>query len=153
MDNEKDGVPAKKAKTLCKYKNTWEEGCLYITKSNVSQNHAFCKICRTDFSIGHGGKTDVSQHEKTNKHKRAQEAQKHASPMTAFVNRNVSEADKVIKAEVKMSMLCAKNNVPFSFCDDFNRSVADMFPDSAIARKYSAGKTKATQLIKGRLKI
>nr|XP_054588381.1 uncharacterized protein LOC129153197 [Nothobranchius furzeri] len=48
-----------------------------------------------------------------------------------------------------MAMLCAKNNVSFTFCDDFNKCVAEVFPDSAIARKYSAGKTKSTQLIKG----
>ncbi|MEQ2282334.1 hypothetical protein AMECASPLE_039478 [Ameca splendens] len=48
-------------------------------------------------------------------------------------------------------MLCAKNNVAFNFCDDFNKCVAEMFPDSAIARKFSAGKTKATQLTKAKL--
>ncbi|XP_047236692.1 uncharacterized protein LOC124877498 [Girardinichthys multiradiatus] len=69
--------------------------------------------------------------------------------MTTFVTRNTTEADQVINAEVKMAMLCAKNNVAFNFCDDFNKCVAEMFPDSAIARKFSAGKTKATQLIKG----
>lgn len=47
------------------------------------------------------------------------EPQKHAQPMTAFVTTNISEADQVTKAEVKMSMLCAKNNVALSFCDDF----------------------------------
>ncbi len=93
----------------------------------------------------------MSQHDKSAKHKRAQEAQKHAQPVTSFVTTNVSKADQVTKAEVKMSMLCAKNNVALSFCDDFNHNVADMFPDSAIARKYSAGKTKATQLIKGKI--
>eukprot|EP00064_Thunnus_orientalis_P000223 superscaffoldBa00000010_g223 len=49
-----------------------------------------------------------------------------------------------------MSMLCAKSNVAFSLCNDFNCSAADMFPDSAIAWKYSTGKTKVTQLIKGK---
>ncbi|KAJ8290639.1 hypothetical protein GJAV_G00015650 [Gymnothorax javanicus] len=73
--------------------------------------------------------------------------------MTTFITRNVTEADQVTNAEVKMAMLCAKNNVAFSFCDDFNKGVADMFPDSAIARKYSAGKTKATQLIKGAIAV
>lgn len=67
-----------------------------------------------------------------------------------MVNRASSEADQILKAEVKMSMLIAKNNVAFSFLDDFNRSVADMFPDSAIAKKYTLGKTKATQIIKGK---
>ncbi|XDV11443.1 hypothetical protein PO909_000382 [Leuciscus waleckii] len=47
-----------------------------------------------------------------------------------------------------MAMLVAQKNFPFAFCDDFTASVAGMFPDSAIARKYSSGKTKTTQLIK-----
>lgn len=62
------------------------------------------------------------------------EAQKHAQPMTAFVTTNISEADQVTKAEVKMSMLCAKNNV-------------------ALKRKKNGktGKTKATQLLKDKI--
>ncbi|MEQ2313026.1 hypothetical protein AMECASPLE_037393 [Ameca splendens] len=68
--------------------------------------------------------------------------------MSTFVTRNTTEEDQVINAEVKMAMLCAKNNVAFNFCDDFNKRVAEMFPDS-IARKFLAGKTKATQLTKG----
>lgn len=73
-------------------------------------------------------------------HKRGLQAQKHAQAMSAFVTRNATEADQVTRAEVKMAMLCAKN-----------KCVADMFPDSAIARKYSTGKTKATQIIKDKL--
>ncbi|KAJ8333719.1 hypothetical protein SKAU_G00410380 [Synaphobranchus kaupii] len=48
-----------------------------------------------------------------------------------------------------MAMLVAKQNVPFSFNDDFNKSVKDMFPDSNIAKQYSCGRTKATQIVKG----
>ena len=53
---------------------------------------------------------------------------KHAQAMSAFVMRNAKEADQVTSAEVKMAMRCAKNNIPFSFHDDFNKCVADMFP-------------------------
>ena len=92
----------------------------------------------------------MRQHENSMKRKRALEAQKHAPSMATFITRNVTEADQVTSAEVKMAMLCDKNNVAFSFCDDFNKCGAAMSPDSAIARKYWAGKTKATQLIKGK---
>ncbi|KAL6459468.1 hypothetical protein MHYP_G00329400 [Metynnis hypsauchen] len=112
-------------------------------------SYSFCKICSCDFSVSHGGRNDVRQHEQSAKHKRGLKAQKYAQEMSPFVARNTTEADKVINAEVKMAMLCAKNNVAFTFCDDFNKCVAEIFPDSAITRKYSAGKTKATQLIKG----
>ncbi len=150
---EKEGTPAKKPKPSCKYRDQWDNGFIFLKKSRVGDSHAFCKICNCDFSIAHGGRNDVCQHEKSAKHKRGLEAQKHAQAMSAFVTRNATEADQVTSAEVKMAMLCAKNNIPFSFHDDFNKCVADMFPDSAIARKYSTGKTKATQLIKGKLAI
>ncbi|RXN02294.1 AC9 transposase [Labeo rohita] len=146
---EKEGTPAKKPKPSCKYHDQWDNEFIFLKKSRVGDSHAFCKICNCDFSIAHGGRNDVCQHEKSAKHKRGLEAQKHAQAMSAFVTRNATEADQVTSAEVKMAMLCAKNNSPFSFHDDFNKCVADMFPDSAIARKYSTGKTKATQHIKG----
>ena len=44
----------------------------------------------------------------------------------------MSEADQVTKAEMKMTMLVAKNNIYFAFCDGFSKSVANMFPDPAI---------------------
>lgn len=128
-ERERDGVgvPAKKAKTLCKYLNKWEEAYPYLTKSNIGQSHAFCKICYNDFSVSHGGKSDVSQNDKSAKHKRAQETQKHAQPITSFVTTNVCEAAQVTKAEVKMSIFAPKIMCALSFCDDFNRNVADMF--------------------------
>ncbi|XP_070408565.1 uncharacterized protein [Nothobranchius furzeri] len=149
MDGSEEGIPAKKSKKSCKYLEKWDSEFTFLKKSRMGHSHAFCKICSCDFSVSHGGRNDVSQHEKSTKHKRWLEAQKHAQTMSAFVTRNTTEADQVINAEVKMAMLCAKNNVSFTFCDDFNKCVAEMFPDSAIARKYSAGKTKSTQLIKG----
>ena len=71
-----------------------------------------------NFSVTHGGKNDVLQHQDTTKHDKAKKAQQHAPSMSSFVVRTVTEADQVSKAELKMSMLIAKNNIPFSFSDD-----------------------------------
>ncbi|KAL6476210.1 hypothetical protein MHYP_G00147090 [Metynnis hypsauchen] len=149
MDLTREGSPAKKAKRTCKYLDEWDWEFTFLKRSMKGHSYSFCKICSCDFSVSHGGRNDVRQHEQSAKHKRGLKAQKYAQEMSPFVARNTTEADKVINAEVKMAMLCAKNNVAFTFCDDFNKCVAEIFPDSAIARKYSAGKTKATQLIKG----
>ncbi|XP_033009965.1 uncharacterized protein LOC117049419 [Lacerta agilis] len=149
MDGGGEDIPLKKAKKLCKYLEKWESEFSFVKKSRVGHGHAFCTICSCDFSVYHRGRTDVTQHKKSAKHKRRLEAQKHAPTMSASVTRNTTEADQVLNAEVKMAMLCAKNNISFTFCDDFNKCVADMFPDSAIARKYSAGKTKTMQIIEG----
>ncbi|XP_034965228.1 uncharacterized protein LOC118082233 isoform X2 [Zootoca vivipara] len=149
MDGGGEDIPSKKAKKLCKYLEKWESEFSFVKKSRVGDSNAFCTICSCDFSVSHGGRNDVAQHKQSAKHKRRLEAQKNAPTMSAFVNRNTTEADQVINAKVKMAMLCAKNNISFTFCDDFNKCVADMFPDSAIARKYSAGETETMQIVKG----
>ncbi|XP_060125482.1 uncharacterized protein LOC118081165 isoform X3 [Zootoca vivipara] len=149
MDRGGEDIPSKKEKTMCKYLERWDSEFSFLKKSRLGHHYAFCTICSCDFSVSHGGRNDVTQHTKAAKHKRGVEAQKHAPTMSTCVTRNTEEADQVINAEVKMAMLCAKNNVPFTFCDDYNKCVAEMFPDSAIARKYSAGRTKTAQIIKG----
>lgn len=67
--------------------------------------------------------------------------------MDSFLIRGQIEADLVTKAECKMAMLIAKNNWPMAFSDDFSKSVAAMFPDSDITKKYSSGRTKTTQIL------
>ena len=42
----------------------------------------------------------------------------------------------------------AQHNIAFAAADHFSKMVPLMFPDSAIAKKYSAAKTKTTQIIK-----
>lgn len=115
----------KKQKKACKYLEIWDSKFTFLKRSRVGNSQAFCKICNCDFSVSHGGRNDVSQHEKSTKHKRKLEAQKHTQAMSTFVTRNTTEADQVINAEFKMAMLCAKNDVAFTFCDDFNKCVAE----------------------------
>ena len=92
-----------------------------------------------DFFVSHG-KCHVSQHDKSAKHSRTQKAPKPVLTMTAFIATNVSEADQVTKAELKMSAFCAKNNAASGFYDDFNNSVADIFQEPTITLNYSVGK-------------
>ena len=44
-------------------------------------------------------------------------------------------------------MFVARNNEPFSICDGFSKTGRDMSPDSELAKKYGAGKTKTTEII------
>lgn len=135
---------------------TNEEVCVeisfpFLVTSHVSKYYAFCKLCQADLSVEHGGKNDVSKHANCSKHTQTVEAQRGTANIGSFLLRGVSEADKVMKAEVQMAMLVAKSNISFSLCDDFSKSVADMFPDSAIAWKYASGRTKTTELVKGKI--
>ena len=66
--------------------------------------------------------------------------------------KGLEESDKLIYAEAKFAMFVVKNNLPFSICVEFLKIVSDMFPDSELAKKYAAGKTKTSQIIKGKRK-
>lgn len=108
-------------------------------------------LCRVDFCVGHGARNDITQHEKALKHQRAKERSKHTSGISNFIiSASGGEAEQVMRYEVKMAMLIAKKNVSLSFLDDFNKCVNGLFLDSAIAKKFAMGKTKATQIIKGK---
>lgn len=87
------GLRAKKFMFLCRCLTIWEEIYPYLTKSFVDQNHAFCKLCCIDFSIGHDEKSDVTQHDTSAKHKGAQESQKHTASLTPFMSRKICEKD------------------------------------------------------------
>ena len=57
----------------------------------------------------------------------------------------------MIAAEGMFSLMIAKHNLPFSVADHFSELVKNMFPDSEIAKKYGAARTKATCMIRGNI--
>ena len=61
-----------------------------------------------------------------------------------------NEVETVIYEETKFAMYAAKNDEPFSICDGFSKIVSNMSPDSKLTKKYGAGKTKTTQITKGK---
>ena len=42
-----------------------------------------------------------------------------------------------------------QHNLSFATADHFCKNVSKMFPDSTIAKKFSCGKRKTTQIVKG----
>ncbi len=65
----------KEDKYFCKFNNSWTEEFNLLSQSHVNNAHAFCKVCHTDFNIGHGGENEISQHIKSQRHISAAEAQ------------------------------------------------------------------------------
>ena len=56
---------------------------------------------------------------------------------------------QVTRAEVKIAVLMAENNIPLTFSNHLSRVLLKLFPDSKIAQKYSAAATKTTCMING----
>ncbi|KAJ4927154.1 hypothetical protein JOQ06_014890 [Pogonophryne albipinna] len=136
-----------KKKYLCKFQLLWKEEFIFVTESFRGKGKAFCKYCKVDFSFAHGGRTDVKHHEDAEKHKKSAKQLQGQKSIASLLGKG--RPDPVVYAEVKMSMLVTKQNIPFTFTDEINKSLKDMFPDSEIAKQYSCGRTKATQIVKG----
>ena len=58
--------------------------------------------------------------------------------------------DSQIEAEARWSFFVAKHNLT---SDHANHLFSQMFPDSAIAKQFGCGRTKATAIIKGALAL
>lgn len=51
------------------------------------------------------------------------------------------------RAEVKLAVLLAHHNVPLAVMDHLPPLLRDIFPDSKIAKGFSAARTKATSIV------
>ena len=54
---------------------------------------------------------------------------------------------QVSRAEEKIAVLMAENNIPLAFSNHLSRMLPKLFPDSKIAQKYSTAATKTTCVI------
>ena len=137
----------KRKKYTCKFNQEWKSEFAFLTTRFKGTGYALCKVFPADFSVEHGGRTDIKHHANTGKHKKAVAASESQPSIAGLLGKG--RPDAVIYAETKMAMLVAKNNIPLSFTDEINKSVRDMFPDSDVAKKYACGRTKAAQILKG----
>ena len=60
-------------KRKCKFTEALQEKFRFL-KPSASEWEAFCTVCNVTFSVAHGGSADVTVHERTERHKRAQRA-------------------------------------------------------------------------------
>lgn len=141
-----DKMPPKPRKQTFKpeYTKRWH----FIVKSSRNSSSARCTLCCSDFSIAHGGKSDIDGkggHLHTAKHKNAATAAENSHSIMA----HFTKPDyRVIRAETLMSCFLIEHNLPFSAADHLSHLVKAMFPDSNIASKFSCKRTKATSITK-----
>ena len=103
-------------------------------------------LCQSDFSIAHGGRSDVTTHVNGKHHKENYSAASSSGSIKAHFQSKVS--DKQIKAEARWSLFIAKHNLAFMASDHANRLFPKKFPDSTIAKKFACGRTKTTAIVK-----
>lgn len=98
-------------------------------------------LCSSDFSIAHGGKHDVTTHISGKQHKQNASAASSSGTLSSMFQAQL--CDSQIEAEARWSLFVAKHNLAFSTSDHANKLFPKIFPDSAIAKKFFCGRTKA----------
>lgn len=140
--------PPKKTKRLCTFRDDWKKSYQWLTKGD-SEFYARCKLCNKDFSISHGGLSDVKQHDKGSEHKRRSTAGITSQVMSNFFTKqNTVEADNVTLAEVASTFHCVKHNSSYNAQDCANKLLPQILPDSNIAKKVCCGRTKSEAIVK-----
>ena len=124
-----------------------------IEVSTLGNTFARCVYCKTDVSIAHSGIYDIQRHCRKNIHQQHEAAAKTAAKcasITSFMpSQNVKmEEEPTIRAEVMLTELTVRTNLPLSTADIISRTVKSAFPDSKIVQNYSCCRNKATAIIK-----
>ena len=139
---------SKRKRYFSTYQKSWESEFKWLKDSDRGTSHAFCSLCISHFYIGSSAKADVIRHAKTQNHIKLLNAQNQSKSISSFLpSSKTALNDKITNAEVLYSNFIAEHNVPFTLADHFTKLCKKMFPDSEIAKGYSCGRTKTTQII------
>jgi len=141
-----DEPKKKKQKVLQKYLPGYQIKYPVIRRSSVSDNHAYCTVCRCDFNVGHGGIGDVEKHVRTTKHvAKAGCSASSGRPIQHFFTN--SNDLSVIRAETLFTEFLVEHNLPLACSDHTGKLFRKMFPDSAVAAKYGSARTKTACIV------
>ena len=119
----------------------------YITKSPKGPNYVHCTACNGDIKISHGGKSDITEHIETKKHRDFVENLKKIPKIGTFFNTSDS-GNEVTTAECLFASFILEHNLPIAIADHAGQLFKKMFPKCDTAKKFACGRTKTTAIIK-----
>ena len=115
---------------------------------STREHYAYCKYCKQDFSIQHGGRDDCRRHIKSKKHVDYSKLQSGNHKVSSFFETKESPIElQVTNAEVLFTNFLIEQNVPIAVSDHAGSLFRKMFPDSEIAKKYWCARTKTSAII------
>ena len=112
------------------------------------QFHFLCTVCNKHMSCSHQGLFDVKRHVQASSHQAAYKdciCEKQSSVSSFLAADPIQE--KVMAAEVKLTVFLAENHLPMAVADHASRLFKSTFPDSQIAKKITYGRTKASAVL------
>lgn len=114
-----------------------------IIASRKGEAHAFCSVCRCDFTVSHSGRGDILKHVQTKKHQDGVKCVNSNRKLDFSVKNDTS----VIRAECYFTAFIVEHNLPLSCADHAGPLFRKMFPDSDISKRYSCARTKSSSIL------
>lgn len=125
----------------------------YCERSQEIQNHAYCRVCKKNFSHSARGISDLFQHSSSAKHNRNMADKINVNQLT-FQTMDYPENNgfqKPIKlwsarnqttlAEIVWSIRNIQCNMSGNSCDGLGNTFKTMFPDSKIDNDFTSSST------------
>lgn len=140
------GLATKKRR--CVFSSGWTATYSWLRPVDGEADRAFCILCKSSFSVGHGGEYDVKRHGACESHrKRAQQQETCKSMQSFFIKPNDPQLDKISAAEVTSIYHAVQHAHSYRSTDCNNKLAPVIFPDSEIAKKIACGRTKAASIV------
>ena len=80
----------------------------FMTSSQTGKYYAFCKICRLNFKINRGGRTDIVKHVSTDNHKKNIDSENAISDASkAMMSAMFIKSDDIQTAKAEVSLSCS----------------------------------------------
>lgn len=104
-----------------------------------------CLACLKIMKCEHQGVRDIQLHCSTKGHRKRVNAVTSQQTLQFGVSAAASDIDRKVKA----AQCLVQHNLPHSTADHIGPLLKSIFPDSAIAKKYTSVQTKATYILNG----
>lgn len=120
----------------------------WIAKALSDEMKAFCKVCRKEFGVSHGGEADVRLHASSKLHStNTATLQTNTLVSSFFKKQDDSMYDKIAAAELTSVFHCVTHQQSYRSLDCTMKLTPKLYSDSATAKLVSCGRTKAEALV------
>lgn len=135
-------TPPKVKKRYCCFQDEWltdESFSQWLRKEDDTT--AFCKMCRTTFTIKHDGVKAIKHHQQTTGHVRKCQSASQSSLLSKFfIKIGSAEEEKVAFAELMLTYHGVKHHHSYLSQDCGNKLLPRIFTDSKIAPKIQCSR-------------
>ncbi len=129
-------------KRICKLTDDLQKDYPFI-KSTKSDSDVRCQVCNSEFSISHGGRTDISRHITTDKHKLALSASSSNKLTNYFKFKTFDKKDsELTAAEGTFAYHTVVHNQSFKSMDCTSKLIRKSFES-----KFTCNRTKSEAII------